>query len=156
MAGSYHVEALTDRIESEAYNLICEIDEMGGALAALKTGFQQRRIHESAWKQTTDVENLNRKVIGVNHAKMDEEPEVEGQLIDPSIAEHQSKKLIQLRDDRDENESHNALSALTMAAATDENLFPLILAAVKAQCSVGEIMNAMKIEFGTWMAPSGF
>jgi len=156
MAGSYHVEALTDRIESEAYALICEIDEMGGALAALRAGFQQRRIHESAWKQTTDVEEFKRKVIGVNHARMDAEPEVEGQLIDPLIAEQQAEKLRQLRTDRDEAQAEAALSAITSASATDENLFPLILHAVKSNCSVGEIMNAMKEEFGTWMAPSGF
>ena len=83
MAGSYHIEALTDRIEKDAYELIQEIENMGGALAALKTGFQQRRIHESAWKQTTDVENLHRKVVGVNHAQMDNEPEIEGQMINP-------------------------------------------------------------------------
>ena len=156
MAGSYHVEALTDKIEAEAHALICEIDEMGGALSALKTGFQQRRIHESAWKQTTDVEEFSRKVIGVNHARMDGEPEVEGQRIDPMIAEQQSKKLAELREQRDEVEAASALSAITSAAATDENLFPLILQAVKSNCSVGEIMNAMKVEFGTWMAPSGF
>ena len=150
------MEALTDRIESEAYKLICEIDEMGGALTALKSGFQQRRIHESAWKQTTDVESFNRKVIGVNHAKMKEEPDVEGQIIDPTIAEKQIEKLSILRQNRDGAKSQAALSALTVAAATDENLFPFILTAVKAKCSVGEIMNAMKVEFGTWMAPSGF
>ena len=156
MAGSYHVEALTDKIEAEAYALICEIDGMGGALAALKTGFQQRRIHESAWKQTTDVEEFNRKVIGVNHARMDGEPEVEGQRIDPMIAEQQSKNLAKLREQRNESDVTTALSAITSAASTEENLFPLILQAVKSNCSVGEIMNAMKVEFGTWVAPSGF
>tara|TARA_B100001750_G_scaffold150205_1_gene120340 strand:- start:2050 stop:3630 length:1581 start_codon:yes stop_codon:yes gene_type:complete len=156
MAGSYHVETLTDIIEKEAYALICEIEEMGGSLAALRTGFQQRRIHESAWKQMVDVENLNRKVVGVNHAQMDDEPEVEGQAIDPTIAEKQQQKLSKLRSKRDSEKATAALSSLTVAAGTDENLFPLILNAVKSECSVGEIMNALKEEFGTWMAPSGF
>ena len=156
MAGSYHVEALTDLIEKEAYALICEIDDMGGALAALRTGFQQRRIHESAWKQMVDVENLTRKVIGVNHARMDDEPDVEGQVIDPTIAEKQHQKLNQLRSQRDAEKATAALASLTMAAGTDANLFPLILDAVKSECTVGEIMNALKDEYGTWMAPSGF
>ena len=156
MAGSYHVETLTNLIEKEAYELIHEIDEMGGALAALRTGFQQRRIHESAWKQMVDVENLNRKVVGVNHAQMTGELEIEGQPIDPSIAEQQQQKLAQLRSERDNERATEALSILTKAAATDENIFPMILDAVKSECSVGEIMNAMKVEFGTWMAPSGF
>jgi len=153
LAGSYHVEKLTDDIEAGALALIQEIDGMGGALAALKTGFQQRAIHESAWKQTQDVESLDRKVIGVNHARMEESIEDEGQQIDISIAEHQCAKLEDLRASRTENQT---LEALTAACATDVNLFPLILAAVKAEHSVGEIMNAMKTEFGTWMAPSGF
>ena len=87
---------------------------------------------------------------------MKEEPDVEGQIIDPTIAEKQIEKLSILRQNRDGAKSQAALSALTVAAATDENLFPFILTAVKAKCSVGEIMNAMKVEFGTWMAPSGF
>ena len=156
MAGSYHIEALTDRIEQDAYELIQEIENMGGALAALKAGFQQRRIHESAWKQTTDVENLHRKVVGVNHAQMDNEPEIEGQMINPELAEQQQRKLELLRAERDAESVAAALDAITQAASTDENLFPLILHAVKVNCSVGEIMNALKIEFGTWMAPSGF
>lgn len=156
MAGSYHVEALTDLIENNAYELICEIDEMGGALAALKTGFQQRKIHDSAWKQTMDVENLSRKVIGVNHARVVDEPDVEGQSIDPLIAQQQLDKLSQLREMRNQDVVDSALKALTDAAGTEGNLFPLVLHAVKSYCSVGEIMNALKTEFGTWMAPSGF
>lgn len=153
LAGSYHVERLTAEIESGALGLIEEIDAMGGALAALKTGFQQRRIHESAWKQTQDVESLDRKVIGVNHARMDEEIEAEGQVLDPAIQQRQCEKLASLRNGRD---ACDVLARLTDACATDANLFPLILKAVKAEHSVGEIMNAMKAEFGTWMAPSGF
>jgi len=156
LAGSYHVEALTDTIENESYALIQEIESMGGALAALKSGFQQRRIHESAWKQMKDVEENLRNVVGVNHAIMDGDPEIEGQVIDPKIAEMQLNKLQELRSIRDTKDVENALSALTEASKTDENLFPLILQAVKVYCSVGEIMNALKVEFGTWMSPSGF
>ncbi len=156
MAGSYHVEQLTDMIETEAYSLIQEIEEMGGALNALKNGFQQRRIHESAWKQTQDIEQLNRKVVGVNHAQMDGFPDMEGQNINPEIADNQTRKISQLRSQRDNDVVANILSSLTETSRTDENLFPLILEAVKSDCTVGEIMDALKVEFGTWMAPSGF
>ena len=91
LAGSYHVEALTDRIETDAYELIQEIEKMGGALAALQSGFQQRRIHESAWKQMQDIEAENRRIIGVNHAIMAGEVDIEGQHIDPKIAEMQNE-----------------------------------------------------------------
>ena len=77
-------------------------------------------------------------------------------MIDPTIAEQQHQKLAQLRSERDTEKATAALSNLTVAASTDENLFPLILDAVKSNCSVGEIMNALKAEYGTWMAPSGF
>ena len=77
-------------------------------------------------------------------------------MIDPLIAEQQHQKLSKLRAERDAGKATAALSTLTMAASTDENLFPLILDAVKSNCSVGEIMNALKAEYGTWMAPSGF
>ena len=156
LAGSYHVEALTDRIEADAYALIQEIEDMGGALVALQSGFQQRRIHESAWKQMQDIENSNRQIIGVNHAVMDGEADIEGQHIDPKIAEMQEVKMSTLRSGRNESEVSSALASISQAASGDDNLFPHILTAVKAHCTVGEIMNAMKAEFGTWMPPSGF
>jgi len=156
LAGSYHVEALTDTICQQAYQLIQEIDSMGGALSALKNGYQQRRIHESAWKQTKDIESKSRKVIGVNHATVEEVSEIEGQKIDQSIAQMQQLKLQQLRELRDESVVSTALAEIRRASATDENLFPHILKAVQVYCSVGEIMNSMKDVFGTWSAPSGF
>ena len=156
LAGSYHVEALTDRIEADAYALINEIEDMGGALVALQSGFQQRRIHESAWKQMQDIESSNRHIIGVNHAVMEGEADIEGQHIDPQIAEMQNVKISALRSGRNDSEVETALSSISQAASGDDNLFPHILTAVKAQCTVGEIMNAMKDEFGTWMPPSGF
>ena len=103
-----------------------------------------------------DIESKNRKVIGVNHAIMEEEKNVEGEDIDPKIAEMQNEKLARLHNMRDPVSVTNALKAITEAATTDVNLFPLILHAVKVYCSVGEIMNAMKLVFGTWSAPSGF
>ena len=156
LAGSYHVEKLTEMIYTEAYELIQEIDSMGGALAALKNGYQQRRIHDSAWKQMQDIERLDRKVVGVNHAMMDEDIDVEGQVIDSTIADMQQEKMHTLRKLRDEEIVQNALNSITEAAATNANLFPLILHAVRVYCTVGEIMNAMKDVFGTWSAPSGF
>jgi methylmalonyl-CoA mutase N-terminal domain/subunit len=156
MAGSYHVEALTNLIESEAYALIDEIEQKGGALSALKSGFQQKMIHESAWKQTRDIEEQNRRVVGVNHAIMDESENMEGQEIDPEIMKMQVQKIAALKEARDSQAAALALQSITKATTTEENLFPLILHAVKVNCTVGEIMNAMKSEFGTWMSPSGF
>ena len=156
LAGSYHVEALTQSIFEQALELIHEIDTMGGALVALKSGFQQRRIHDSAWKQMQDIESQLRKVVGVNHASMEEDLQYEGQEIDSEIADMQTDKMSRLHDIRDEDTVLSALNAITVAANSNANLFPLILHAVRVYCSVGEIMNAMKLVFGTWSAPSGF
>ena len=156
LAGSYHVEALTQTIFEQALELIHEIDTMGGALVALKSGFQQRRIHDSAWKQMQDIESQLRKVVGVNHASMEEDLQYEGQEIDSEIADMQTDKMSRLHDIRDQETVLSALNAITEAANSNANLFPLILHAVRVYCSVGEIMNAMKLVFGTWSAPSGF
>ncbi|MED5486625.1 MAG: methylmalonyl-CoA mutase family protein, partial [Candidatus Thermoplasmatota archaeon] len=156
MAGSYYVEKLTSDIEHQALKLIEEIDSAGGALAALRAGYQQRKIHESAWKQTKDVESGARNVVGVNHAVMDENLQEMGQILDSSIAVSQTERLQNLRKSRDNSVVEDCLESIRIASSSDENLFPLILEAVKANCTVGEVMNAMKAEFGTWMAPSGF
>ena len=156
LAGSYHVETLTNRIEKEAQSLITEMDGMGGALPALQAGFQQRCIHESAWKQLKDMESGERRVIGVNHARLEGEAAPKGQSLDPAIAENHSARLIQLRETRDSEAALAALREITDRSTDGRNLFPAVLAAVKCECSIGEIMNAMKTVFGTWMPPSGF
>ena len=102
-----------------------------------------------------DVEENIRNIVGVNHAIMEGDLDIEGQVIDPEIAVMQLEKLQELRSMRDSEVVNKALTALTEASKTDENLFPLILHAVKVYCSVGEIMNSLKVEFGTWMSPSG-
>jgi methylmalonyl-CoA mutase N-terminal domain/subunit len=156
LAGSYHVETLTNLIEKEASALISEMDNMGGALAALQAGFQQRRIHESAWKQLKDMESGARKVIGVNHAMTIEESSPRGQSLDVGIAENQTAQLNSLRARRDGEAATAALAQITHRAQNGGNLFPAILTAVKCECTIGEMMDAMKTVFGTWMPPSGF
>lgn len=156
LAGSYHVETLTNLIEKEASALISEMDNMGGALAALQAGFQQRRIHESAWKQLKDMESGARKVIGVNHAMTIEESSPRGQSLDVGIAENQTAQLNSLRARRDGEAATAALTQITHRAQNGGNLFPAILTAVKCECTIGEMMDAMKTVFGTWMPPSGF
>ena len=95
-------------------------------------------------------------MVGVNHAVMDENLREMGQILDSSIAESQTERLQNLRKSRDNSVVEACLESIRIASSSDENLFPLILEAVKANCTVGEVMNAMKAEFGTWMAPSGF
>ena len=156
LGGSYHVEALTERIYQEALLQIQEIERLGGAMAAIEQGWQQREIHNAAFKHLSDVESGDRKIVGVNHGIMDEEDDTEVLKLDPTVGEMQCLRLKELRENRDEVKSQSCIDAIGLASAGTDNLFPLILEAVKSNCTLGEIMNAMRSEFGEWMAPSGF
>ena len=156
LGGSYHVEALTERIYQEALLQIQEIERLGGAMAAIEQGWQQREIHNAAFKHLSDVESGDRKIVGVNHGIMDEEDDTEVLKLDPTVGEMQCLRLKELRENRDDVKSQSCIDAIGLASAGTDNLFPLILEAVKSNCTLGEIMNAMRSEFGEWMAPSGF
>jgi methylmalonyl-CoA mutase N-terminal domain/subunit len=156
LGGSYHVEALTERIYQEALLQIQQIEKLGGAMAAIEQGWQQREIHNAAFKHQIDVESGSRKIVGVNHGVMDEEASTEVLQLDPKVGEMQCQRLAELRVHRDDALSQACIEAIGVAAAGTDNLFPLILDAVKANCTLGEIMNAMRDKFGEWKAPSGF
>ena len=103
-----------------------------------------------------DVESGDRKIVGVNHGVMEDETSTEVLQLDPAVGQMQCQRLANLRDNRDSVMAQKCIDAIAVAAAGTENLFPLILDAVKANCTLGEIMNAMRNEFGEWKAPSGF
>jgi len=125
-------------------------------MAAIEQGWQQREIHNAAFKHLTDVESGDRKIVGVNHGVMENEAETEVLQLDSTVGEMQCQRLAELRVNRDAAISQACIEAIAVAAAGTDNLFPLILDAVKANCTLGEIMNAMREKFGEWKAPSGF
>ena len=156
LGGSWYVESLTDRIYDEAKRLIDTIDEKGGALRAIETGFQQRLLHESAWKEQVETDANRRLVIGVNHAIREESGGSNaGQKLDPTIGEKQIEAISKLKTSRDQGAAEQALQRLRETAASDGNLMEAIVEATRCRCTIGEMMEAMKKEFGTWMAPSG-
>ena len=156
LGGSYHVEALTERIYQESFAQIKKIESLGGALAAIEQGWQQREIHNAAFKHLMDVESGDRKIVGVNHGVMEDEASTEVLQLDPAVGQMQCQRFANLRESRNSAAAQNCIDAISVAAAGTNNLFPLILNAVKANCTLGEIMNAMRDEFGEWKAPSGF
>ena len=156
LGGSYYVESLTDKIYVSAMDMIKQIDEKGGAMSAIKDGWQQRQIHNSAYSHLQDVESGKRKIIGVNYAKMDNEPPISAMNLAGNLGEIQTAKLTEWRANRDQEKVLASLNEIKSAAIGNANLFPIIINAVRNKCTLGEIMNAMKDEFGTWMAPSGF
>ena len=156
LGGSYHVEALTKRIHDLALEQILKIESLGGSMKAIEQGWQQREIHNAAYQHLNDVEANNRKIVGVNHGLMDEETKTEALKLDPAVGDEQCKRLTQLRLSRDNSMVESCLGSIRKAAENGENLFPHVLVAVKSDCTLGEIISAMKDVFGTWMAPSGF
>ena len=156
LGGSYHVEALTKRIHDMALEQINKIESLGGSMKAIEQGWQQREIHNAAYQHLNDVEAETRKIVGVNHGLMDEETETEVLKLDPSVGDEQCMRLAELRKKRDGEAVDACLEAIRVAAASEDNLFPHVLNAVRMDCTLGEIITAMKDVFGTWMAPSGF
>ena len=153
LAGSYYVEAMTDRIEKEAMEYIQKIDDMGGAVAAIEKGYIQKEIQDSAYKWQMDVESGARTIVGVNKFQIEEEPPKNLLRVDASVGEKQVKKLHDMKAKRDNEAVKAALADLKKACQDEnENLMPHILAAVKTYATLGEICNVMREVFGEYEA----
>src|SRR5262249_44580491 len=153
--GSYFIEDLTDRTQAQVEDYLKRIDDMGGAIAAIESGFIQREIQESAYAYHRDVESGQRTVVGVNpfidRVRVDEEIPIH--RIDAAIEQRQVERLKQLKQSRDNEKVENALKRLHDAAAGKENLIPLIAEAVGAYGTVGEIANTLRQAFGKFRPP---
>ncbi len=156
LGGSYFVEMLTEEIYDQARSKIHDIEKIGGALKAIEAGFQQKEIHEAAWEHLTQVESGDRKIVGVNHGVLEEADMPPVLKPDPNLGIRQKDKLARLRESRNSEDAENALELIRKGADGNQNLFPLVIEALKCDCTLGEIISAMKDVFGTWMAPSGF
>jgi methylmalonyl-CoA mutase, N-terminal domain len=148
LAGSYVVERLTDEIEAEAVQLIEEIDAMGGMVAAIERGWVQRQIEESAYQFGQQIESGERVIVGVNKYTSGEDPQMDLLRIDESVADSQKAKLARVKAERDNERVAACLDAVRTTARGDDNLLPVILDAVRAYASVGEISNALRDVFG--------
>jgi len=148
LGGSYYMEYLTDTLEAEAKKYIEKIDELGGSLAAIEHGFQQREIQESSYRTQKDIENGKRVVVGVNKF-VSPYPEITGLLrIDPVEAEKQRKRLASLRAKRDSEKVAQALDRLKGVASSKENTVPAFIDCVEAYATLGEICDVLRGVFG--------
>ena len=150
LAGSYLVESLTDRLESEALDLISRIDELGGAVAAIEAGFQQREIEDAAYKHARSVEADSTVIVGVNRFRVPESEPSDVLRVDPRIERDQVARLQQLRAARDQPLVDQALAALREAAAGDSNLLYPIRDALRIDATVGEVSTALADVFGRY------
>ena len=150
LAGSYYVESLTDKIEAEAMEYIKTIDELGGATKAIEKGYIQKEIQNSAYQYQMEVESLDRIVVGVNKFKIEETEKRELLRVDPVVEKAQKERLAIVKSERDNEEVEKALKILEEKAATDENLMPYIVEAVKTYATLGEICNVLRDVFGEY------
>ncbi len=148
LAGSYFVETLTNQVEAAAQEYLDEIDAMGGALAAIEAGYQQRQIQEAAYRVQREVEADERIVVGVNKYRDDTVHTPELQRIDPAGERNQVARLERLRAERDGQAWAAALTRLVDAADRGENLLPPIIDAVKARATLGEISDRLRVAWG--------
>ncbi len=150
LAGSYYVEAMTDKIEQEAEDYINKIDSLGGMVAAIEKGYVQQEIQTAAYEFEKQLEAGERVIVGVNKFKSEDDEKPELLKIDMKIQEEQIKFLNKIRSERDNEKATQKLSSLEKAATGNDNLLPFIIDAVKAYCSVGEISNSMRKVFGEY------
>ena len=150
LAGSYFVETLTTRLEQAANDYLTEIDAMGGTLAAIEGGFQQRQIQESAYRAQQMIESGEQIVVGVNRFRDDDAAKVAPatQKIDPDGERRQIERVGRVRAERDGAAWERALKRLEECARGDENLLPALIDAVKAYATVGEISDRLRTAWG--------
>ena len=148
LGGSYYVEALTKEIETGALEYINQIDAIGGAVAAIETGFQANEIGESAYKHQIEVDSNDRIVVGVNQFSDPTPTTVDTMVIDSSAEESQTFKLQELKKTRKSDDVSQSLHKLRIVAQGTENLIPVIIECAENLCTTGEISSVLREVFG--------
>jgi len=149
LGGSYYVESLTDALEQKASGYIERIDKIGGAVAAIEQGYQQREIQENSYKQQRAVDSSQTVLVGVNKF-ISSTAKISGLTrIDPEKETAQKKRLAAVRQNRDTERCKQALGNLSRIAQSQENTMPAILECVEAYASIGEICDVLRTIFGT-------
>ena len=157
LGGAYYVEALTDQMEREAEALFAEIDQVGGVVRGLETGWFQRKIAESAARQQWEIEQHRRVIVGVNEFVTDE-PELSIPIlkVGKDAEESQRTSMAKLRAERDNAACREALERLRTAATGSENVFPHILECARRYCTLYEIRATLEDVFGAYREPVFF
>lgn len=153
LGGSYYLEALTNRLEKEAYQIFEEIEALGGVIPAIEVGYFQRKIAESAYKYQRAIDSGDGTIVGVNKYQLDEPLRIPLLRLDPEGERRQRQRLARVRRERDNEELKRRLEALREAAKGSENLMPYILDAVRAYGTLGEICEVLRQVFGEYREP---
>jgi len=150
LAGSYFVESLTDELEKKSLEYLEKIDTLGGAVRAIEQGYQQREIHDAAYRYQQEIERKDRIIVGVNEFVLESEQPPETLRIDPALEERQRAKVGAVRAERNQEAAKKALDAVEAAARDGNNLMPVIVDAVRNYGTLGEISDAMRRVFGEY------
>ncbi len=150
LGGSYYIESLTDQIAEKVWGYLDKIDDMGGALKAVETGFYSDEIHKSAYEYQKKVESGETKVIGVNSFEIDDEPEIEMLKVDDEIRNQEIEKLKKLYASRNNKTCTGALRKLSTVAKGKGNLMYPILDCVREQATIGEICDELRKVWGEY------
>ena len=158
LGGSYLIEALTDHTEKEIWEYLERIDRMGGTVAALERNFFQQEIADAAYTYQVAKERGEKIVVGVNRFREPEpeEPGIPLHSVDPRTEQLQKERLARVKRERDSARAAKLLNELRDVARTDENLMPVTVECVKAQATLGEIVNGLKDVFGLYREPIVF
>ena len=155
LAGSYHIEEMTSRIALEARCLIEEIDSKGGALKCIENGFQQKMIHDSAWKNLQEIESGNIGVVGVNSYLEEDMVSINTQGHDNEGVQIKIAALNDYRNNRESDLVSSALKHLEDACSTGKNVMEPMIDSFRAGATIGEVNDVLRTVFGLWTSPSG-
>lgn len=150
LAGSYYVEKLTEEMERRTMEYFRKLDNMGGAIPAIEKGFFQKEIADSSYQYQREVEEKKRILVGVNDYTTEDKQPLRILKVDPEIEEEQVKRLQKLKRERNNRKVDKILEELHYAAEKDENLMPVIIDAVKAYATLGEICNILREAYGEY------
>ena len=157
LGGSYAIEALTDRIELEAREYLERIDDLGGTVACIESGWFQQEIAEAAYNYQLAKESGELRVVGVNaYREPSGEMPFEIHKVDPEVEERKISELVAFRSRRDQSRVDECLDVLRATAASDENLMPATIAAIRARATGGEIVETVRTVFGSYVEHAVF
>jgi methylmalonyl-CoA mutase N-terminal domain/subunit len=152
LGGSFFLESMTDELEQRALELIDRIEKLGGAVAAVEEGFVQGEIEEAAYRYSREVDAGERVIVGVNRYHEAEAQRVELHRLDPQIERRQLERTARVRAERNAQAAAAALDGVLAAARGDANLLPPMREALRERCTVGEICEALRGEWGMYDA----
>jgi methylmalonyl-CoA mutase N-terminal domain/subunit len=154
LGGSWAIEALTDKMEKEAFAYINRIDELGGIIRAIDIGYPQKEIADAAYRYQQQLDSKEKVIVGVNKYAIPEERPIDILKIDHSVEERQMERVRKVKRDRDSAKAREMLGRVHAAARNGDNLMPHLIEAVKHHVTLGEISDVYREVFGVYRDPA--